>query len=132
LEEVKDIADDVIVLDSGSADKTEEIAKQYGAKFSYRAFDGFGQQKRAGEDLCAYDWVLNLDADEFLTEELAVKLRHSYPQMIKPAAITARAFTQPPFSRIMQNHAFLPIITTIFAFIVSHNYAFPITQPMTR
>ena len=70
LEEIKELADEIIVLDSGSTDQTEEIATAHGAQFSFREFDGFGQQKYAAEQLCTHDWVLNLDADEFVTEEL--------------------------------------------------------------
>ncbi len=75
LEEIKGLADEIIVLDSGSTDQTESISKKYGAKFSVRTFDGFGQQKYAAEQLCKNDWVLNLDADEFVTEKLKTEIR---------------------------------------------------------
>lgn len=75
LEAIKDIADEIVIVDSGSTDNTEEIAKCYGAKFSFRTFDGFGQQKYYTEQLCRNDWVLNLDADEFATPELLSEIR---------------------------------------------------------
>lgn len=69
LDAARRVASEIIVLDSGSSDGTLEIARRFGAQVHFREFDGFGQQKRAAEDLCAFDWVLNLDADEFLTRE---------------------------------------------------------------
>ena len=76
LELAKPLVDEIIVLDSGSTDNTQEIAEKFGAKFSFRQFDGFGQQKRAAESLCKNDWVLNLDADEFLTPEVIAEITH--------------------------------------------------------
>lgn len=70
LTRVSSIADEIIVLDSGSTDQTQAIAESHGAVFQFREFDGFGQQKFAAESLCKNDWVLNIDADEFLTEEV--------------------------------------------------------------
>lgn len=72
---IGDLADEIVVLDSGSTDKTEEIAKSKGAKFSFRKFDGFGQQKYAAEQLCTHDWVLNLDADEYLTDAIKFEIQ---------------------------------------------------------
>lgn len=70
LEAVQGLASELIILDSGSTDNTEEIAKKYDAKFSFREFDGFGQQKYAAQEMCAHDWVLNIDADEVVTPSL--------------------------------------------------------------
>jgi len=63
-------ADEIIVVDSGSKDRTIEIAQSFGAKTSYHAFGGHGEQKNVALDLCACDWILLLDADEPLTPEL--------------------------------------------------------------
>lgn len=76
LELAKPLVDEIVVLDSGSTDKTQEVAEKFGAKFSFRQFDGFGQQKRAAESLCENDWVLNLDADEYLTPEVIAEITH--------------------------------------------------------
>jgi len=70
LESVKDIAEEIIVIDSGSEDKTLDIAKKFNAQTFYKKWEGYGLQKRYGESLCKNDWVLNLDADEALSVPL--------------------------------------------------------------
>ena len=59
-------ADEIIVVDSGSKDRTLEIARSFGAKTSYHAFGGHGEQKNVALDLCTSEWILLLDADEVL------------------------------------------------------------------
>ena len=68
-------ADEIIVVDSGSKDRTLEIAKSFGAKTSYHAFGGHGEQKNVALDLCTCDWILLLDADEVLTPALQDEIR---------------------------------------------------------
>jgi glycosyltransferase involved in cell wall biosynthesis len=68
-------ADEIILVDSGSKDRTIEIAKSFGAKTSYHAFGGHGEQKNVALDLCTSDWILLLDADEVLTPELQAEIR---------------------------------------------------------
>jgi len=68
-------ADEIIVVDSGSKDRTIEIAQSFGAKTSYHAFGGHGEQKNVALDLCTSDWILLLDADEVLTPELQAEMR---------------------------------------------------------
>jgi glycosyltransferase involved in cell wall biosynthesis len=63
-------ADEVIVVDSGSTDATVERAKALGAKIFFRAWTGYGEQKRFAEDQCRHDWLINLDADERVTPAL--------------------------------------------------------------
>jgi glycosyltransferase involved in cell wall biosynthesis len=67
---VKDWVDEVIVIDSGSEDKTVEIAKNMGAQTTFNEWQGYGQQKIFGESLCKNDWILNIDADEEVTPDL--------------------------------------------------------------
>lgn len=64
-------ADEILVLDSGSADRTLEIARERGARVETRRFAGYGSQKQYAIELASHDWVLLLDADEALTGELA-------------------------------------------------------------
>ncbi len=70
LASVKDVADEIVVVDSNSKDNTVAIAEKFGAKVIQHDFDGYGQQKNFATDSAANDWVLNLDADEELTGEL--------------------------------------------------------------
>lgn len=68
-------ADEIILVDSGSRDRTIEIGESFGAKTSYHAFGGHGEQKNVALDLCTSDWILLLDADEVLTPELQAEIR---------------------------------------------------------
>jgi glycosyltransferase involved in cell wall biosynthesis len=60
--------DEIVVLDSGSSDASEVIARQHGARWFQQPFQGYGPQKQAAIDKAAHDWVLLLDADEWLTD----------------------------------------------------------------
>lgn len=63
-------ANEVIILDSGSIDRTCEIAKELGAKVYQNEWLGFGLQKNCAVELAKNDWVFVLDSDERITEEL--------------------------------------------------------------
>ncbi len=63
-------ADEIIVVDSGSTDRTVEIAKEYGAKVVHHDWMGFAKQKQYALSLCSNEWVLNLDGDETANEKL--------------------------------------------------------------
>lgn len=60
----------VVVIDSASSDKTAEIAALHGAKVHYKDWEGYGAQKRFGEEKCRCPWLLNLDADESVSPAL--------------------------------------------------------------
>jgi glycosyltransferase involved in cell wall biosynthesis len=68
---VSDGRGEIIVVDSGSTDRTVEIAQSYGAKVFVEAWKGFAAQKNSAMDKASTDWVLQLDADEPLEPELA-------------------------------------------------------------
>lgn len=72
---VRDLADEVVVVDSGSTDDTVDRAKALGARTFFRAWDGYGPQKRFAEDCASHAWILNIDADEVVTPELAQEIR---------------------------------------------------------
>jgi len=68
-------ADEIVVLDSYSTDKTLDIAAKYHARISQHAFMGYGRQKQMAIDAAAHRWVLLLDADEALSPELQAEMR---------------------------------------------------------
>lgn len=69
------VADEVVVLDSGSTDRTTQIACALGARVAQREFDGFGPQKQAALELATGEWILSIDADERLTPPLVEEIR---------------------------------------------------------
>lgn len=71
---IKDIVDEIVVVDSGSKDDTVAKCQALGAKVVFHAWDGYGPQKRFAEDCAGNDWILNLDADEVVTPELAQEI----------------------------------------------------------
>ncbi|MDZ7743024.1 MAG: glycosyltransferase family 2 protein [Bacteroidota bacterium] len=75
LESVKDIADEIVVVDSFSTDKTREICRQYDVRFFENHFAGYIEQKNYADSLASYDHILSLDADEALSEELKQSVR---------------------------------------------------------
>lgn len=70
LESLQGVADEVLVVDSFSKDRTEEICREFGVRFIQNPFKGHIEQKNFAIDNASNDWVLSLDADEALTDEL--------------------------------------------------------------
>ena len=68
------VADEIIVVDSHSTDGTVEICRRYGAKVTERPFSGYGSQRQYAAGLTGSRYVLSIDADEVLTEELRQNL----------------------------------------------------------
>jgi glycosyltransferase involved in cell wall biosynthesis len=67
---LQNIADEIIVLDSYSTDQTEQICKKFNVKFFQHNFDGHIQQKNRVVQMASYDYVLSVDADEVVSDEL--------------------------------------------------------------
>ncbi|MEM8842640.1 MAG: glycosyltransferase family 2 protein [Pseudomonadota bacterium] len=91
-----DWVDQVIVVDSGSTDATLQIAERAGAEIHHREWTGYGPQKVFAEQLCANDWVLNVDADEVVTPELAAEIGARIAAGQPPAAFRLRILTVYP------------------------------------
>ncbi|MDE1160999.1 MAG: glycosyltransferase family 2 protein [Acidobacteriaceae bacterium] len=72
-------ADEVIIVDSGSTDRTVEIAREFGATVIEREWPGFAAQKNFAISQCSGTWILSLDADEELSPELQRQIRLMLP-----------------------------------------------------
>ncbi|MEC9435678.1 MAG: glycosyltransferase family 2 protein [Pseudomonadota bacterium] len=84
------LADQIVLVDSGSTDGTQDIARAAGAEVHHRDWTGYGAQKRYAEDLCRHAWRLNLDADEIVTPALAAEIRALLATDPDPAAYRVR------------------------------------------
>jgi glycosyltransferase involved in cell wall biosynthesis len=70
----KKFADEILVIDSNSNDETKKISEKNNAKVINNNWQGYGQQKIFGENQCRNQWLLNIDADEEVSEELAQEI----------------------------------------------------------
>lgn len=75
--------DEIVIVDSGSTDRTLAICLAYNCKIHYRKFEGYGLQKKHALSLAENDWILSLDADEIPSDELIDNLRE---EMRNPSA----------------------------------------------
>ena len=74
---VSGLARRVIVVDSGSTDRTVSICSELGAEVVHHDWEGYGRQKQFALELCDSEWVLCLDADESLEDELILAVRNA-------------------------------------------------------
>ena len=88
LDSVKDIADEIIVVDSHSTDATEAICDRYGVKFFSQDWLGYSDQKNLADDLATCDLIFSIDADEALSEALTQSIL-----AIKNQSVANRAFS---------------------------------------
>jgi GT2 family glycosyltransferase len=70
VDSLKDVADEIVVLDCFSTDRTREICESKGVAFYQKPFLGFANQKNEAVNLASHEYVLSLDADEYLSSEL--------------------------------------------------------------
>ena len=70
LNSVQDVADEIIVVDSGSTDGTEKICTDFGVRFVKQQWLGYSEQKNFANSLATNDWILSIDADEEISDEL--------------------------------------------------------------
>jgi glycosyltransferase involved in cell wall biosynthesis len=88
IQSVRAFADEIVVVDSFSTDKTEQICKQFGARFIQHAFEGYVEQKNFALAQSMHDHVFAIDADEEVSEKLKASIselknnwKHSSYQM---------------------------------------------------
>ena len=86
-------ADEIIVVDSGSRDRTVQIAKKFGCRVFTEDWKGYGPQKNSALEKCENEWVLLLDADERLTPEAAELVA----EMLKAPMAAAYTFKRKNF-----------------------------------
>lgn len=87
---VRDLTDDIVVIDSGSTDGTQALARSLGARVIEHPWPGYGEQKRFGEMQCRYDWRFNLDADEVVTPRLFAEICQLFAALPAPSAYSVR------------------------------------------
>lgn len=88
IESLQGLVAEVVVIDSGSTDGTQALAARLGARVLHNDWTGYGPQKRFAEDQAAHDWILNLDADEWLSAPLRAELR----QLLSHAELPSRTY----------------------------------------
>ena len=88
-------ADDIVVVDSGSTDGTQNLAMRYGARVIDQSWLGFGPQKQFAVESARHDWVLCLDADERVSPELQASIECALQQT------TSGAFRFPRCNRFL-------------------------------
>ena len=90
LKSLVDVADEIIIVDSLSTDKTLQIAKKYTDKIFHQKFLGHIEQKNFAVKKASHDWILSLDCDERLSEQLVESIRE-----IKNSLHRADAYSMP-------------------------------------
>lgn len=83
-------ADEVLVIDSGSTDQTVALAQAAGARVIHNAWSGYGQQKNFAQQNAKHDWILNIDADEWISQALAKEIQEIFKGPTTPPFVTYR------------------------------------------
>src|SRR5579864_3952385 len=103
LESVKPLVSDgkgeIIVVDSGSTDRTVEVAKSYGARIFVEEWKGFAAQKNSAIDKACGKWILSLDADEEVEPELLHSLNDTLEGMERVAELNRQTDSVAPDQR---------------------------------
>jgi len=96
-------ADEVLVVDSGSTDRTVEMCRALGARVLHHPFQGYGAQKRWSVEQAAHDWILHLDADEVISPELGRNIRAMLDAGEPPCAAYRICFPTVFMGRLMRH-----------------------------
>jgi len=89
-------ADEIVVVDSGSSDRTVEIAEKLGARVVDSPWPGYANQKNLAAERAEHDWILSLDADESVSEALEAEIWH-----LKKNGAEFDAYTMPRMARYL-------------------------------
>jgi glycosyltransferase involved in cell wall biosynthesis len=95
--DIASVADEVIVVDSGSSDGTIELCRSRGARVVHHEWEGYALQKQFALEIARGEWILNLDADEALSQELAEEILAA----IRTADPHVGGFSMPRLSRYL-------------------------------
>ena len=90
---LQEVCDEILVLDSCSTDETQAICQEFGARFEQNPFEGHIQQKNEALKRATHDWVLSLDADEALTDELKKSIQMLKAQNPEPGIYAMNRLT---------------------------------------
>lgn len=90
LDSVKEVADEIIVLDSFSTDRTKELCLARGARFEQHVFDGYTQQKNRASNMASHPTILSLDADEALSPDLSNDIKKAKQNLIADGYVMNR------------------------------------------
>ena len=100
----KKICSEVVIIDSLSTDKTKSISLSLGASFYEQPWLGWGYQKRVGEEKTKNNWVLDIDADEIVTDEMADEIIRFFEKGASDIdGFLTPIITVPPFGRPWHN-----------------------------
>ncbi len=88
--------DEILIVDSGSTDRTVELAQKFGARVLEANWRGYAGQKNYASDQAAYDWILSIDADEALSEDLEAEI-----WQLKKNGADCDAFTVPRLAQYL-------------------------------
>ncbi|MGL6167764.1 MAG: glycosyltransferase family 2 protein [Fusobacteriaceae bacterium] len=76
LKSIEKLADEIIIVDSGSTDSTQQIAESFNVKFFTESWKGYGMQRNSSLEKCSGEWILNIDADEEVSDELFNEIKN--------------------------------------------------------
>ncbi|MGE3802686.1 MAG: glycosyltransferase family 2 protein [Candidatus Kapaibacterium sp.] len=81
------VSENIVVVDAMSSDATLEVCREHGAEVTQRPWEGYSKAKNFGASLAKHDWILSIDADEVLSDELIATLRELHPTLGKAYAL---------------------------------------------
>jgi len=93
LEALLQVTDDVVVVDSGSNDGTKEICQSKPVRYFEKSWEGYSANKNFGNEKARYNYILSIDSDEILSDELITNIKNEFQKKELADAYTLRFFT---------------------------------------